>query len=106
MDREEFYKENNKVLTNEEYDVISNAFADAEDACSDILCNLREVVNGVMAKLWEKRSCTELKTKRSFTIINRFGDITIIEDDDVENEVSLDDIESVDKLMDIVSEII
>ena len=105
MDREEFYKENNKVLTNEEYDVISNAFADAEDACSDILCNLREVIKGVMSKLWEKRSCTELVT-RDFTIINRFGDITIIEDDDVENEVSLDDVNSVDKLMDIVSEII
>ena len=105
MEREEFYKENNKVLTNEEYDVISNAFADAEDACSDIQCNLREVVNGVMAKLWEKRSCTELKTDR-FTIINRFGDITIIENDDVEDEVSLEDIKSVDTLMDIVSEII
>lgn len=108
MDREEFYKENNKVLTNEEYDVISNAFADAEDACSDILCNLREVIKGVMAKLWEKRSCTELVT-RDFTIINRFGDITITEHSavmDGAGEISLDDVNSVDKLMDIVSEII
>jgi hypothetical protein len=105
MDREEFYKEGSKVLTDDEYNVISGAFDDAEETCNDIMSNLREVVNGVMAKLWEKRSCTELKLLQ-FTIINRFGDITIIEDDDVENEVSLDDIESVDKLMDIISEII
>ena len=108
MDREEFYKENNKVLTNEEYDVISNAFADAEDACSDILCNLREVIKGVMSKLWEKRSCTELVT-RDFTIINRFGDITFRHNDDDMSgagEISLDDVNSVDKLMDIVASII
>ena len=59
MDRKEFYKEGNKVLTDAEYRVISRAFDDAEQTC-----------------------------------------------DDVEGETSLDDIESVDKLMDIVSEII
>ena len=61
-----------------------------------------------MAKLWEKRSCTELTTDR-FTIINRFGDITFRHNDDDMSgagEISLDDVNSVDKLMDIVASII
>ena len=105
MDRKEFYKEGNKVLTDAEYGVISRAFDDAEQTCDDVNANLREAITGVMKKLWEKRSSTELVTEH-FTIINRFGDITVIEGDDVEGETSIDDIESVDKLMDIVSEII
>jgi hypothetical protein len=106
MDREEFYKEGSKVLTDDEYNVISGAFDDAEETCNDIMSNLREVINGVMAKLWEKRSCTELTTDR-FTIINRFGDITVIDRRvDSTEETSLDDINSVDKLMDIVASII
>ena len=108
MDREEFYKEGSKVLTDDEYNVISGAFDDAEETCNDIMSNLREVIKGVMAKLWEKRSCTELTTDR-FTIINRFGDITITEHSEVIDgggEISLDDINSVDKLMDIVAEMI
>jgi hypothetical protein len=104
MDRNEFYKEGNKVLTDEEYSVIVNAFDDAEDKCNDISSNLREAISGVMAKLWEKRNSTELVTE-SFTIVNRFGDITITEHDDG-GEISLDDINSVDKLMDILAEMI
>ena len=109
MDREEFYKEGSKVLTDDEYNVISGAFDDAEETCNDIMSNLREVIKGVMAKLWEKRSCTELVT-RDFTInINRFGDITFRHNDDDMSgagEISLDDVNSVDKLMDIVASII
>jgi len=110
MDREEFYKEGSKVLTDDEYNVISGAFDDTEETCNDIMSNLREVIKGVMAKLWEKRSCTELTTDR-FTIINRFGDITFRHNDDDDDmsgagEISLDDVNSVDKLMDIVASII
>ena len=107
MDREEFYKEGSKVLTDDEYNVISGAFDNAEETCNDIMSNLREVIKGVMAKLWEKRSCTELTTDR-FTIINRFGDITFRHNDDMSGagEISLDDVNSVDKLMDIVASII
>ena len=108
MDREEFYKDGNKVLTDDEYGVISGMFDDAENTCSDLMDNLCEAVKGVMAKLWEKRSCTELVTK-SFTIINRFGDITFRHNDEDlsgAGEISLDDVKSVDKLMDIVAEII
>ena len=105
MNREEFYNESNKVLTDAEYNVIYGAFSSAEDSINDVMDNLREAVKGVMAKLWEKRTSTELVTD-SFTIINRFGDITIIEGDDVEGETSLDNINDVDTMLDIVSEII
>ena len=105
MDRNEFYKEGNKVLTEEEYNELSGTFDNTEETCNDILCDLREAITKVMDILYNKRNSTELVTK-SFTLINRIGDITVIEGDDVEGETSLDDIESVDKLMDIVSEII
>lgn len=105
MDRDKFYKEGNKVLTEEEYNEFSGAFDKAEETCNDILCDLREAITKVMEILWKKRSGTELVTK-SFTLINRIGDITVIEGDDVEGETSIDDINSVDKLMDIVAEMI
>lgn len=105
MDRKEFYKEGNKVLTEEEYNEFSGAFDNAEETCNDILCDLRKAIAKVMEILWVKRSSTELKTK-NYTLINRFGDITVIEGDDVEGETSIDDINSVDKLMDIVAEMI
>ena len=108
MDRDKFYKEGNKVLTEEEYNEFSGAFDNAEETCNDILCDLREAITKVMEILWKKRSGTELVTK-SFTLINRFGDITITEHSEVIDgggEISLDDINSVDKLMDIVAEMI
>jgi hypothetical protein len=59
-----------------------------------------------MTKLYEKKRSTELVTE-SFTIINRIGDITVIDRGvDTTDEISIDDISSVDLLMDIVSEII
>lgn len=103
MDREEFFKEGNKVLTENEWKAVASAFDKAEETIADVCDNLREAIKGVMAKLWEKRSCTELTTDR-FTIINRFGDITVIDRKvDSTEETSLDDINDTDKLMDIVA---
>lgn len=103
MDLKEFFKEGNKVLTENEWKVVASAFDRAEETIADVRDNLRESIKGVMAKLWEKRSCTELTTDR-FTIINRFGDITVIDRRvDSTEETSLDDINDTDKLMDIVA---
>lgn len=103
MDIKEFFKEGNKVLTEDEWKVVASTFDSAENAINDVVENLREAVKGVMAKLWEKRNCTELTTDR-FTLINRFGDIGVIDRRvDSTDETSLDDIENVDTLMDIVS---
>ena len=103
MDLKEFFKEGNKVLTEDEWNVVASTFDSAENAINDVVENLREAVKGVMAKLWEKRNCTELTTDR-FTIINRFGDIGVIDRRvDSTDETSLDDIENVDTMMDIVS---
>jgi len=108
MDRNEFYKEGNKVLTEEEYNELSGTFDNAEETCNDILCDLRKAIVNVMDILYNKRNSTELVTK-SFTLINRIGDITITEHSEVidgAGEISLDDINSVEKLMDIVAEMI
>ena len=104
MKRDELYEK--KVLTDEEYGTIVDAYDSAEETLSSVTDNLREAITGVMKKLYEKKSSTELVTD-SFTIINRFGDITIIDRDvDSTDEISIDDINSVDLLMDIVAEII
>ena len=104
MKRDELYEK--KVLTDEEYGTIIGAYDSAEETLSNVTDNLREAITGVMKKLYEKKSSTELVTD-SFTIINRFGDITIIDRDvDSTDEISIDDINSVDLLMDIVAEII
>lgn len=105
MDRNEFYKEGNKVLTEEEYNELSGTFDNVEETCNDLVSDLRDAIINVMDILYNKRNSTELVTK-SFTLINRIGDITVIEGDDVEGETSIDDINSVEKLMDIISEMI
>ena len=67
---------------------------------------MREAITGVMTKLYEKRNSTEFVGKR-FTLINRIGDITVIDRRvDSENETSIDDIEEENVLMDIVAEFI
>ena len=93
------------MLTEEEYNELSGTFEKVENTCNDLVSDLRDAINDVMETLWVKRSSTELKTE-NYTLINRFGDITVIEGDDVEGETSIDDINSVDKLMDIVAEMI
>lgn len=108
MDRNEFYKEGNKVLTEEEYNELSGTFDNAEETCNDLVSDLRDAIINVMDILYNKRNSTELVTK-SFTLINRIGDITITEHSEVIDgggEISLDDINSVEKLMDIISEMI
>jgi len=104
MERDELYEK--KVLTDEEYGTIMDAYDSAEETINDVMDNLREAIIGVMNKLYEKKASTELVTD-SYTIINRFGDITIIDgNEDSTDEISIDDINSVDLMMDIVAEII
>ena len=104
MRREDFFEK--KVLTDSEYNVVAGCFEDAENQCNDLMDNIRSAIEGVMTKMYEKTSGTEYVTDR-FTIINRIGDITIIDRDvDAEEETSLDDIESVDLLMDILSQFV
>jgi len=104
MERDELYEK--KVLTDEEYGTIIGAYDSAEETISDVMGNLREAITGIMSKLYEKKGSTNLVTD-SFTVINRFGDITIIDrNEDSTYEFSIDDISSVNLLMDIVAEII
>ena len=103
MDRNEFYKEGNKVLTENEYNEVSGTFEKVENACNDLVCELRATIDDVMQILFVRRNSTELKT-RNYTLINRFGDIGVIKNDD--EEVSIDDIDSLDTMLDIVAEII
>ena len=106
MKRDEFYSEGKQVLTQEEHDIMVGAYVNAKSECESVMDNLREIITGAIKKMWEKTSATELVTE-SYTIINRFGDITVIDsEDEMAEEVSLDDIKSVNKLMYIVSEII
>lgn len=104
MRREEFFSRG--VLGENESNVVGGCFDDAENQLNDIMANIREAITGVMTKMYEKCSSTEFVSDR-FTIINRFGDITIIDREiDSEDETSLDDIESVDLLMDILSQFV
>ena len=106
MNRDELFKEGKQVLTQEEHDIMVGALVNVKADCESVKDNLREIITGVVKKMWEKRSSTEIVTE-SYTIINRFGDITVIDsEDELAEEVSLDDIKSVDKLMYIVNEII
>ena len=113
MDRQEFYKEGSKVLTDAEYKVIYGIFEDAEETCDSVSANLREAITGVMAKLYQKTSATELVTEH-FILKSKpnqyiwlIDEVRVIEPQvDSTEETPLDDIESLDKLMDIVNEII
>lgn len=111
MRREEFFSRG--VLGENESNVVGGCFDDAEkqlndieNQLNDIMTNIREAITGVMTKMYEKCSSTEFVSDR-FTIINRLGDITIIDREiDNEDELSLDNIESVDLLMDILSQFV
>ena len=92
------------MLTEKEYNEVSGTFEKVENACNDLVCELRDAINDVMQILFAKRSSTELKTK-NYTLINRFGDIGVIKNGDDE-EISIDDINSLDTMLDIVAEII
>jgi hypothetical protein len=99
MTRDDFFK---NVLSNSEYASISNAFDAFEERANDLIVEVREKIEGVMSTLYEKRSSTEF-VGNNVTLINRIGEIGVIENDE---EVSLDDITDLDKLMSILSEFI
>lgn len=104
MTRNDFFKD---VLTKGEYATISNAFDEFEERANDLVVEVREKIEGIMETLYKKKSCTEFVGK-NFTLINRIGEIGVIEHSNIEDgeEISIDDINSVDKLMDILSEFV
>lgn len=113
MDRQEFYKEGNKVLTDADYKTIYRIFEDAEQTCDDVSANLRSAITGVMAKLFQKTSSSELVTEH-FILKSKptehiwlIDEVRVIEPRvDSTEETPLDDIQGVDKLMDILNEIL
>jgi hypothetical protein len=105
MTRDDFFKD---VLTKGEYATISNAFDAFEERTKDLVVEVREKIEGVMDTLYKKNSSTEF-VGNYFTLINRIGEIGVIEHSDIMEgggEISLDNIVSLDKLMDILSEFI
>ena len=104
MTRDDFFKD---VLTKDEYATISNAFDAFEERTKDLVVEVREKIEGVMDTLYKKKSSTEF-VGNYFTLINRIGEICVIEHSNIEDgeEISLDDIEDVNKLIDILSEFI
>lgn len=99
MTRDDFFK---NVLSNDEYASINNAFDAFEERASDLIVEVRERIESVMSTLYKKNSSTEF-VGNYVTLINRIGEIGVIENDE---EVSLDDITDLDKLMSILSEFI
>jgi hypothetical protein len=102
MTREEFFK---SVLTDAEYASIGKAFDGFEERANDLVVEVRSEIEGIMETLYKKNSSTEFVGKY-FTHINRQGEIGIIEHREDSGEISLDDIVSLDKLMDILSEFV
>ena len=104
MTRDDFFKD---VLTKDEYATISNAFDAFEERTKDLVVEVREKIEGVMDTLYKKNSSTEF-VGNYFTLINRIGEICVIEHSNIEDgeEISLDDIEDVNKLIDILSEFV
>lgn len=105
MTREEFFK---SVLTEAEYASIGKAFDGFENRENDLVVEVRSEIEGIMETLYKKNSSTEFVGK-NFTLINRQGEIGVIEHSDIMEdggEISLDDIVSLDKLMDILSEFV
>ena len=104
MTRNDFFKD---VLTKGEYATISKAFDVFEERANDLVTEVRAQIEGVMETLYKKKTSTEFVGK-NFTLINRIGEIGVIEHSNMEDgeEISLDDINSVDKLFDILCEFV
>lgn len=105
MTRNDFFKD---VLTKGEYATISKAFDGFEERANDLVVEVREKIEGIMETLYKKKSCTEF-VGNNFTLINRIGEIGVTEHSDIMEdggEISLDDINSVDKLVDILCEFV
>lgn len=105
MTREKFFK---SVLTDAEYASIGKAFDGFEERANDLVCEIRDEIEKIMERLYAVKNSTEF-VGNNFTLINRQGEIGVIEHSDVMEgggEISLDDIVSLDKLMDILSEFV
>ena len=104
MTRNDFFKD---VLTKGEYATISKAFDVFEERANDLISEVRAQIEGVMETLYKKKTSTEF-VGNYFTLINRIGEICVIEHSNIEDgeEISLDDIEDVNKLIDILSEFV
>ena len=105
MTREEFFK---SVLTDAEYASIGKAFDGFEERANDLVTEVRSEIEGIIETLYKKKSSTEFVGK-NFTLINRQGEIGVIEHSDIMEdggEISLDDIMSLDKLFDILCEFV
>ena len=102
MTRDDFFKD---VLAKGEYATISNAFDAFEERAKDLVTEVRAQIEGVMDALYKKKASTEF-VGNYFTLINRIGEICVIEHSNIEDgeEISLDDIEDVNELIDILSE--
>ena len=85
MTRNDFFKD---VLTKGEYATISKAFDEFEERANDLISEVRAQIEGIMETLYKKKTSTEFVGK-NFTLINR-----------------IDDINSVDKLFDILCEFV
>lgn len=101
MTRDDFFK---GEFSQSYYDTISARFSQFEDAVNDIKSEVCEQITSIMDKLYNEKSSTEFVGKYH-TLINRFGDIGVIKNGDDE-EVSIDDIDDVNEIIDILSEFI
>ena len=105
MTRNDFFKD---VLTKGEYATIGKAFDEFEERANDLISEVRAQIEGIMETLYKKKTSTEFVGK-NFTLINRIGEIGVIEHSEYMNgggEISLNDINSVDKLFDILCEFV
>ena len=105
MTREKFFK---SVLSDAEYASIGKAFDGFEERANDLVSEIRDEIEKIMERLYAVKNSTEF-VGNNFTLINRQGEIGVIEHSDVMEgggEISLDDIVSLDKLMDILSEFV
>jgi tetrahydromethanopterin S-methyltransferase subunit G len=105
MTREKFFK---SVLTDAEYTSIGKAFDGFEERANDLVSEIRDEIEKIMERLYAVKNSTEF-VGNNFTLINRQGEIGVIEHSDVMEgggEISLDNIVSLDKLMDILSEFV
>ena len=102
MTRKEFF---NKTLSKGEYASIGKAFDSFEERVNDLIVEVRSEIEGIMETLYQKKSSTEF-VGRNFTLINRLGDIGVIYNQSDDEETSLDEIEDVNVLIDILSEFV
>ena len=102
MTRKEFF---DNALTANEYSSISKAFDNFEDRVNDLAVEVRNKIGEIMETLYQKKCVTEYVGK-SCKLINRFGDVGVIYNQSDDEETSLDDIEDVNVLIDILCEFV